>query len=139
MRAAQKWSWLVLLAGLVGCSSSTPPAAPDTGAKKVVQDYGEAVVRRNWPKAYALLHPDNHKQWPLEQFTRLAESYRRNLEFEPQRLHIRSCEEQTDRVVAHVVFIGGNSHQRHSFNDGLTLYQAEGKWLILLTPKFGKK
>ena len=138
MRGSRNAAWVVLLVGLTGCGRAPVPPA-DTGARDVVREYCDAIVSQDWTRAYATLHPDSHKQWAAEPFSRLAESYRRNLGFEPTKVFIRSCEEQESRAVAHVLFAGGTSHRRQQFKDGLILRQSEGKWRIVLPGNYGVK
>src|SRR5262245_7167342 len=97
------WAGLLLLAGLAGCSR-TPEPPTGTGAKEAVRSYFEALMRRDWQQAYAALHPDSRKRYTPEQFALLAQAYRQNLGFEPQELHVRSCEEQGARAIAHIAF-----------------------------------
>ena len=140
MRVSRLWLWAALSIGFAGCGGRAPEAAVvDTGAKAVVQDFCDAIVRQDWGRAYALLQPENSKQISLERFSRLAEAYRSNTGFDPQKVHIRSCEEQDSGAVAHVVFMGGTSHNRQQYKDGLTLRRVDGDWRIVLPQNFGRK
>src|SRR5262245_47003077 len=122
MGSSRSWEGAVLLlVCLTGCSR-TPAPSTDTGARKAVQEYCDAVMDRDWKTAYAALHPDSRKLWTAEQFSRSAESYRRKMGFEPQKVQVRSCEEQQTQAVAHVVFMRDTAkHQR--YKDGLVLQQ----------------
>jgi len=136
MRSPRAWGLLMLLAALIGCGSKPTPAT-DTGAKDVVQAYGDAIVRRDWSRAYVSLHPESRARWSEAQFARAAEAYRAGLGFDPRSFRVRSCEEQSDRAVAHVMFNGDG--RRQQYRDGLTLAFVEGNWRVMLPLNFGKK
>jgi hypothetical protein len=92
------WFWCVVV--LVGCGRE-PPAG--TGALEVVRDYHEALMRRDWPRAYVARDPDTCKRFSQEQFAWLAKEH---LGFEPTAVHVRSCEERGDEASARVLFEG---------------------------------
>src|SRR3954469_11488827 len=98
MRSPRACLWCALLIALVGCGSKPTPAT-DTGAKDVVQAYGDAVVRRDWARAYAALHPEIRARWGEAPFARAAEAYRAGLGFDPRTFRVRSCEVQGGRAV----------------------------------------
>jgi hypothetical protein len=125
-----------LLLGAVGCGRPAEPAPPDTGAKDAARGYFDAVIRRDWPAAYAGLHPDTTKSLPAADFARRAEAYRRQLGFEPTAVHLRTCEENGDRATARVELTGSGSG-RHRYKDAVTLRNEGGKWLLVLPPRFG--
>lgn len=129
---------LLLLAGLVGCNRTPTPAA-GTGAKEAAQAYYEALMRRDWQKAYAALHADSQKRCTQEQFARLGEAYRRNLGFEPDDVHVRSCNEQGIEAIAHLVLTGRTSSQARRYKDGVALRQTVEGWRVVLPPNFGRK
>src|SRR3954464_11252591 len=122
-RSPRAWVWVALLVGLTGCGSKPTPAA-DTGAKGAVQAYCDAIVRRDWARAYASVHPESRARWSEPQFARAAEAYRAGLGFDPRSARVRSCEEQGDRAVAHVTFNGDG--RRQQYRDGMTLALVEG-------------
>jgi hypothetical protein len=128
----------LLLAGLAGCSWGTAPP-PGTGAKEAAQTYFEALVRREWPRAYAALHPESQKYCSLAQFTTFAESYRRTLGFEPEAAHVRSCEERGPEAIAHVVLTGRRASQARRYKDGVQLRESAGKWQVVLPRDFGRR
>jgi hypothetical protein len=132
------WVGLVLLAGLAGCNwAPAPPAG--TGARETAQAYCEALVQRDWQQAYAALHPDSQKRCTQEQFTRLAQAYRRNLGFEPEEVQVRSCGERGTEAIAHVVLTGRASSQARRYKDGVTLRQTVEGWRVVLPPSFGRQ
>lgn len=93
----RRWTWacgLFLLGSLVGCSR-TPERPPGTGAKEAVQVYYEALLHKDWPKAYSTLHANSRSRLSADQFSRLAENYRNSLGFEPEAVHIRAWDERS--------------------------------------------
>ena len=89
MRTAHRWTWGLLVGSvLVGCGSS-PEELPGTGAKECAHGYFEALIQRDWPKAYALLESKSQKRCSSQQFSRLAQSYRDHLGFEPETVQVR--------------------------------------------------
>jgi hypothetical protein len=136
MRSPRAGFWVGLLIALAGCGSKPTPAT-DTGAKDVVQAYGDAIVCRDWARAYDLLHPESRARWSEAQFARAADAYRAGLGFDPRSFRVRSCEEQGGRAVAHVTFNGDG--RRQQYRDGLTLALVGGDWRVMLPLNFGKK
>jgi hypothetical protein len=134
----RSWAGLLLLAALGGCSRQSPPSA-GTGAKEAAQEYYEAMIRRDWQQAHASLDPESRKHCTLEQFTRLADSYRRHLGFEPEEVHIQSCEEKGPEATAHVVLTGRSSSRSVRYRDGIPLRQTAEGWRIVLRSNFGRK
>jgi hypothetical protein len=124
----------VVWAAIAGCSS--PPPAGDTGARAVVQTYFEAVARRDWPAAYDALHPDSRKRWTLEQFTRAAENHRRAVGFDPEEVHINSCEEHDAEATAHVLLTGHAAGKAVTYKDAVLARQGDAGWGIVLPHNF---
>src|SRR3954471_18454054 len=105
-------AWLVALAA-TGCGAA-PEAAPDgTGARQAGHDFYAAMIRQDWPAAYARLHPDSRAAVTAERFTGLAKGFRQRLGFEPTKVAVRTCDEQGPRAIAHVVITGrAPAHER---------------------------
>jgi hypothetical protein len=127
----------VLTILLAGCSSA-PPTAPDSGARAVVRDYFEAVVRKDWQAAYAALNAESRAQVSAGQFAQQADRYRRRLAFEPQEIVVRSCEERGTEALAHIVIKGQAAGRVRSYKDGVVLRQAGAGWRVVLAPRFGE-
>jgi hypothetical protein len=129
--------WLlrfVLLAVLSGCGREPGPV--DTGARDTARTYYEAVLARDWSRAYAALHSDTRKKWSEKQFAGLAQTYRQQLGFEPDHVQIGACEEQGTKAVAHVVWTGDLKQKKHRFKDAAVLQRSGGAWGIVLPPGF---
>lgn len=137
MNRARSPGLVILLLALAGCGQGPAPA-PGTGAKEVVEQFCDALCRREWKQAHDCLHPADRKRYPLPQFSRVADSFRKKLGFDPERVVVRSCEEQETRAVAHVTFSGNSTLGRQQYRDGMTLVRAEGSWRILLLQHFGR-
>jgi hypothetical protein len=117
---------------LAGCRES-PPAG--TGAEATVRGYYEALLRSDWRGAHAALHPDSRAKLSATQFARQAESYRRQLGFEPEQVVVRSCEEHGAEALAHVVLKGGT----HSYKDAVAMRKDGDGWGVMLPARFGEK
>jgi hypothetical protein len=102
-----------------------------------VRDYYEALLRQDWGRAYTALHSETRAQWSAEHFTRLAQSYRRNLGFEPEEVQVRSCEEHGAEAVAHVMMGGRADGKQRHYQDAVTLRQSGSQWGIVLPKSFG--
>ncbi|HEY7328952.1 MAG TPA: hypothetical protein VH592_15015 [Gemmataceae bacterium] len=133
----RSWTWGVVLVVLSGCGG-TPEAHNGTGAREAVRDYYEGLIRQDWQQAYTALHHESKKRWTLDAFTRLAQAYRRNLGFEPEELHVQSCEEKGTEAVAHVVLTGRNASQQRRYKDAVALRTSADGWKILLPVTFGR-
>jgi hypothetical protein len=132
-----RWIWGLLVAGiLLGCSPS-PEESSGTGAKECVQEFYEALIQQDWPRAYAVLDPQAQKRLGSLQFNRLGLAYRNSLGFEPQAIHVRACEERGTEATAHVVLTGRTIKQEHRYKDAITLRQGEQGWRVQLPPHFG--
>jgi hypothetical protein len=128
---------LLLLVGLAGCNRAHAPPT-GTGAKEAVHAYYQALIRRDWKEAYGALHPDSRQCWTQDQFTQLAAAYRQKLGFEPEEVHIQSCDEQETEAIAHVVLTGRTPSQTRRYKDGVTLRQTGDGWHVVLPASFGR-
>jgi hypothetical protein len=132
------WFGCLLVLGLSG-GCGAPPASPsDTGARQVVQDYFEAISRRDWPRAHAVLDAESRRRCDVAEFGRRADQFRRSLGFEPEKIHVRSCEEQGTQAVAHVI-IQGRGGSRQKYKIGCVLRRENGAWGINLPRQFGQR
>src|SRR5262249_42242349 len=94
MATQRRWALALLVGGvLLGCSR-VPDEAAGTGAKECVQAYYAALIRKDWPRAYANLDPQSQKRVSSQQFNQLAQSYRTHLGFAPESIQVRACEER---------------------------------------------
>jgi hypothetical protein len=132
------WFGCLLALGVAGGCGVPPESPPDTGARQVVQDYFEAVRRRDWPRAYAALGADCRRRWDVGEFTRRADQFRRSLGFEPEKEFVRSCEEHGTEAVAHVV-IQGRVGSRQRYKAACVLRQGGTGWGVVLPPQFGQR
>ena len=57
---------LFLMPLTAGCGHEPEP--PDTGARATVQAFYQALLRQDWPAAYALVHPDSKIRCSEQQF-----------------------------------------------------------------------
>jgi hypothetical protein len=129
------WGLAALLA-VAGCGSrSDAPAG--TGAREAALGYFEALVRQDWPAAYAALTGDSKNRVKPERFAQLAREYHRNLGFEPKAVHVTACDERGDEATAHVTLSGHGRH-RGRFRDAAALRREAGGWAVVLSPNFGR-
>jgi hypothetical protein len=127
--------YLCLLGWTAGCDKATEPPA-GTGAREAAQSYGEAVCRQDWSQAYAVLHPDSRKNLDEDQFAYLAAAYHTGIGFHPTEVRVRSCEEQSNRAIAHLVFLS-DSPARQRFKETLLLQKSSAGWGVVLPDGFG--
>jgi hypothetical protein len=128
---------VLVAAWLLGCS--TPQTTVGTGAREVGQSFFEALVKKDWRVAYAALHPNSQAACNVEEFGRRAERYRRSLDFEPEAVHVRSCEEHGAEAVMHVVFLSEKHAGGRLFRDAVTLRTTPTGWAVILPDNFGKQ
>jgi hypothetical protein len=129
--------YLLALAALAGCGPPQP-TVPHTGAEEAARDYYDAIRRRDWGRAYELLHSESRARWKSDSFARVAEEYRRRLGFEPEAVRVRSCEEQGDEAKAHVVFEGQAGGKRQFFKEAAELRRSASGWGVVLPRRFGR-
>jgi hypothetical protein len=137
--SARLWALLALLAGLSGCSSTPAEPPAETGASEALKSYYDGLIYQDWQQAYLVLHPDNQKRWALQEFTRLAQAYRSSLGFEPEELHLQSCEEKGSEAIAHVVLTGHNASKELRYKDAVVLRRGADGWRVVLPVTFGRK
>jgi hypothetical protein len=132
------WGWgLWLPVVLAGCGTGPQPPA-GTSAAEAVRGFYTALLRQDWPRAYAALHAESRSRWSPEQFARLAAQYRRDLGFEPEQVHVRSCEERGAEATAHVVFTGPGASGPRFFKEAVRLRRGPDGWGVVLAQKFGR-
>jgi hypothetical protein len=136
-RRTRRGGCLLALAALVGCGPAQP-TAPHTGAEEAARDYFEAIRARDWRRGYELLHPDSRGRWSADGFARVAEEYRRRIGFDPEAVHVRSCEEQGEGAKAHVVFEGHAAGKQRQFKEAAELRRAPSGWGVVLPQRFGR-
>jgi hypothetical protein len=96
------------------------------------------LVRQDWQQAHVALHPDSKKRLTLEEFTRLAQAYRRNIGFDPEELRVQSCEEKGAEAIARVVLTGRNASRLRRYKDAVVLRQSADGWRVILPAAFGR-
>jgi hypothetical protein len=137
MGMQRRWAWGMLVGGvLIGCGPS-PEGPAETGAKECVQGYYEAVIRKDWSRAYAALDPGSQQRCTIQQFVRLAQSYRSHLGFEPEAVQVRACEERGTEATGHVVLTGRAVTHHRRYKDAATLRRTDD-WRVVLPPNFGQ-
>src|SRR5579872_880808 len=127
----------VVAVALGGCA---PPPKPGTGgaAEPVLVAFYDALIHKDWLAAHALLHPESRATCTLDEFTPRARVYRQRLGFEPERVKVRSCEEQEDIALAHVVLVGRQEGKERLYRDAITLRRDGPGWGIALPTRFGR-
>jgi hypothetical protein len=135
--SVRHWAWGCGLLLLAGCSRA-PERPPGTGAKESVQSYYEALLHKNWSKAYSTLHPNSRSRLSADQFARLAQKYLSSLGFEPDAVHVRAWDEQGTEGTAHVVLTGQVAGKVHRYKDAITLQRSDDGWRVVLPPNFGR-
>jgi hypothetical protein len=130
-------AWCLAVVALAGCGPGQP-TTPRTGAEEAARDYYEAIRRRDWGRAYDLLHPQSRAQWSANGFARAAEAYRRGIGFEPEAVRVRSCEEQGEEAKAHLVFEGQAGGKQKFFKEAAELRRSASGWGVILPPRFGR-
>ena len=127
-----------LLAGVILIGCSQPPEEPaDTGAKDCIQQYYEALIRKDWPRAYASLDPQSQKRGTPQQFSQLAQSYHSHLGFDPEAVQVWACEERGTEATAHVVLTGRTPSRHRRYKDAITLRRSDD-WRVVLPRNFGQ-
>ena len=121
---------------LVGCGG--PPAPAGTGAREAAADYFEALARRDWPAAHDKLAPESRQRFGREVFAGKAQAYRKALGFDLAKVHLRSCEEQGDRAVAHLTLADAADTRKNSYRESVVLRRGPEGSGVVLPKNFGK-
>ena len=138
MCRAARWTACILL-GLMLAGCGPQPVPPDTGAARTVRGFYEALMRKDWRRDYSALHPDSRTHMGPDQFATLAQSYRRQLGFEPVQVHLRSCEEHGNEVLAHVILASQKQAGGRSYKDAVVVRQSSDGWGVVLPARFSQK
>lgn len=137
MRVQRHGVWGLLVGGvLVGCGPATEEPA-QTGAKECLQGYYEALIRKDWPRAYGFLDARSQRRCGLQPFIGLAQRYHSQLGFEPEAVQVRACEERGAEATGHVVLTGRAGNHPRRYKDAVTLRRSEG-WRVVLPANFGQ-
>ncbi len=128
---------LCVFTAVAGCSSPAPLPA-GTGAAEAAQEFYEAMLHEDWARAYAALDPASRQRLTEQDFARQARAQREAFGFEPKELHIRSCEEQNDRAIAHIVVVGEAPTGRRIYKDDVVLHRGASGWAVMLSSHFGR-
>jgi len=129
----------VFLAGCLFFGCGRVQNDPGTGAKECVQSFFQAIINEDWRTAYGDIAPGSPKAATLEQFAPLARGYRINLGFEPDELHIQSCQEHGQEAIAHLILTGRNVDQARRYKDAIKLRRSDDGWRIVLSRTFGQR
>src|SRR4051794_40364399 len=121
---------------LAGCSSAPPPLE-DSGSKKAVTDFFEAIVSQDWEKGLELVVPEKKSNLSLEQFKAQAIAYRKRLGFDPEQVFIRSSEEHGNEAIAHLSLTGHILGQRKSFRESVVVKRRGTTWFVVPPNHFG--
>jgi hypothetical protein len=121
---------------VAGCGPA-PTTLPGTGSREAVRTFFEALVRRDWAAAYEQFDADSRAHCDRDAFARRATSYLQTLGFEPERVHVRACDEQGDGALAHVILLGADE-VRQRFKDAVPLRREASGWAVVLPPAFGQ-
>jgi hypothetical protein len=130
------WAWGLFAGILLGCGQLREES-PATGAKECVLGYYEALIQKDWTRAYASLDLQSQKRCSSQQFSRLAQSYTTSLGFDPETVQVRACEERGTEATAHVVLTGRTATHNRRYKDAITLRRS-GDWRVVLPPTFGR-
>ena len=129
LRAVATFACVVLM--MSGCGRAVE-GRPDTGARQRVQSFCQALVERDWPKAYACLTPRSQRLCSQQEFGELAQNYLRGVGFNPEAVGIRLCEERGARATGHVVLTGRANAQNRRHRDAFLLDRTDDAWGIVL-------
>jgi hypothetical protein len=126
----------VTLAALAGCGR--PPAPVGTGAREATEAFCRALLQKDWPRAFRVLHPDSAGRLGEGQFTLLITRYVNGMGLVPEEMAVRSCDEQGTQAVAHVHFRGHADSKLRFYKETLMRRKGPEGWGVLLPTQFGR-
>jgi hypothetical protein len=127
---------VIVLVALAGCRKGAQHP-PGSGSKDAAKAYYEALIKKDWPKAYANLHAESRSRLGADEFARLAQSYRAGLGFEPEAVQIRAWDEQGAEATVHITFTGAATGRTQRYKDGISLKRGDDGWGVILPQDFG--
>jgi hypothetical protein len=125
---------LALAAG--GCGGEAAPTVSE--ARATARTFYTAIVREDWPTAYALLAPEVQARLDADAFAALGKQYRTGFGFEPANVEVRSCDEQGDQATAHVVVTGNSASKKNHYRETATLRKGPTGWKVVPPEAFGR-
>jgi hypothetical protein len=140
MAARWRMSAAALLAlTMLGCGRGGGSVEPDTAARATVRNFYFAIIREDWPAAFALLEPQSQSRFGADAFADAARQYRASFGFEPVSVEIRSCDEKGDRAKARVIVTGKSASAKHRFRDAIDLRKSSSNWGVAPAEDFGRE
>jgi hypothetical protein len=103
-----------------------------------VRTFYTAIVREDWPGAYALLAPEVQARLDANEFAALGKQCRAGLGFEPANVEVRSCDEQGSQATAYVVVTGNSASKKNYYRETATLRKGPAGWRVVPPEDFGR-
>src|SRR5262245_2811850 len=126
--------WL-LAALVVGGGCAKKPIATQSGAETALREFGQALVGKDWPRAYQALHPESRAALGEKQFARLGANYLAGIGFEADEFLIRSCDERGSEVLAQAR-LRGHAAELRTYKDTFTIKRDTAGWGVVLPSYF---
>jgi hypothetical protein len=126
-----------VLAALAGCGRGPAPAN-GTGAREAAAEFCQALLQKDWPRAYRALHPDSAGRFAEGHFSILATRYVNDMGLAPEEMAVRSCDEQGAKAVAHVHFRGHADSKLRFYKETVVLRKGAQGWGVVLPSQFGR-
>jgi hypothetical protein len=124
------------LAAWCGCRHVPPPPEPPSWA--VVESFCQALVQKEWARAYTLLDPESQKRCPQQRFAQLGPLEIDKFGFVPESCRVQSCQQREGTGIAQVDYCSSPTKNRR-YRDTLTVRQNGAEWKIALSGNFGIK
>jgi len=123
---------------LVGCGAKPEPPA-GTGAREAVSEFFDALAKREWNAAYDRVAAESRKHTDRAAFAQRADRYVRGLGFDFAKAHLRTCDEQGEKAIAHLNLSNAAGNRKHSYRESIMLQRDGDRWGVVLPSNFGRK
>ena len=135
MREHGRRTAIVLLAlAAAGCGRQGPEVSE---ARTAARAFYTAIVREDWPAAYALLAPGVQDRFGADDFAAVAKRHRAGFGFEPSGVEVRTCDERGEEASALVVVTGVAAAKKGHYRETVSLRKTPAGWRVVPAEGFG--
>lgn len=119
-----------------GCGRNAAPTVAES--RTTARAFYEAVVREDWPAAFAMVDAEAQARLGADGFAELGRRHCAGFGFSPVAVEVRSCDETGDQATAQVIVTGKSEAKRRRHRDVVALHKGPAGWRVVLKEGFGQ-